>query len=223
MKLVHPDISYQIEFKENEYNVLILENPTNFTRFCQGLFEQCSGEEGRFVLSEGEEIIAITKKMYMIVDPFSLEFNQRRILNKLYAILKETAVSDAMYVRTNEMLNKMEHYILELLEQVEYPIIYEEQMDLAGIFKMAEVKVATTYDSLTEKIIDYMKIMNDICGLPICVFVNMKAYFTMEEMIKIYEYADYNKIFILLVENTERQKMEMEKRYICDKDGCEIY
>ncbi|MEG1946827.1 MAG: type II-A CRISPR-associated protein Csn2 [Lachnospiraceae bacterium] len=219
---MHPNLSYQFEFEENRHQIIIIENPINFTKFCQELVEQCSGKEGKFVLSEEENILPMDKFVYMIIDPFSLDFNQRRILNKLYTELKELAMSQTLYLETNTMLVGMEKYIMQLIAHSEYPIAYEE-IDFTGIFKMANLKMETTYENMVEKIVDYMKIMRDICNLSICVLVNIKTYLSEKEINQVYEFAEYNKIHLLLIESNEKKRNGKEKVCIWDKDSCEIY
>ncbi|MEG0228809.1 MAG: type II-A CRISPR-associated protein Csn2, partial [Lachnospiraceae bacterium] len=92
-----------------------------------------------------------------IIDPFSLDFNQRKIMTRMYGSMKELAMSPELYLETNTILVNVEKYIMQLIEHAEYTITYGENMDIMGIFKMADLKMETTYESLVEKIVDYLK------------------------------------------------------------------
>ena len=88
MKLVHPEIPYALIESDNKCSEWIIENPETFSSYLQEMMQQCSGEDGRFVLSQGAEELDIAKNVEVIFDIFSVDCNDRRILNKLYAQLE---------------------------------------------------------------------------------------------------------------------------------------
>ena len=85
MKLVHPDLGYTIVFAENQVNVVTVENKPFFTKLLQGLLLQCSGEDGGFVLSEDNRELKIAETCDLIIDPLTLDINNKKILNKVFS------------------------------------------------------------------------------------------------------------------------------------------
>ena len=94
MKLVHPDMQMQIILKEGIVHEWILESPALFSRFVGELVVQADGGEGRFVLSEDMEETKLSKVAEVIVNPFSVDINSRKMLSKLYGELEKTACGD---------------------------------------------------------------------------------------------------------------------------------
>lgn len=94
MKLVHPEIPYALIESDNKCSEWIIENPETFSSYLQEMMQQCSGEDGRFVLSQGAEELDIAKNVEVIFDIFSVDCNDRRILNKLYAQLEQLAYGE---------------------------------------------------------------------------------------------------------------------------------
>lgn len=72
----------------------------------------------------------------------------------------------------------------------------------------------------------YIKLMNQICGVEIFVIPNLKAYFSPEEIIQLYEFTIYNKIYLIVIEAIQtphiEPHIEREKCWIIDEDLCII-
>lgn len=224
MKLVHPDINYHIVFNENIVNVIVVENPKIFRGFIEELVRQCAGEEGSFLLSDCEEEIEISKNVELVIDCFNLDFNQKKILNKVYNYLKHLSMGDKYYLKTSEIQMTIFRYLEELISSSEHPLVYAADLDIISIFKSADLKIETNYDTLLEKLVDYINIVQEYCGMSCIIFVNLKTYLAEEELKQLYVYASYKKIHIMLLEGRlYNEILDLEKVFILDNDLCEIY
>ncbi len=69
MKLVHPEFNYQIEFKENIVDLIVIEDKKVFREYIGELYSQCMdlNDSGRFVLSNEEKEIKLSKKVEIII------------------------------------------------------------------------------------------------------------------------------------------------------------
>lgn len=88
--------------------------------------------------------------------------------------------------------------------------------------KSISIEINDYADSLLEKIIQYIKLMNQICGVEIFVIPNLKTYFSIEEIIQFYEFSIYNKIYLIVLESIQTPHIESEKGWIIDEDVCII-
>ena len=79
-----------MELCENQINVIVVESPEVLTEYVSELKCQISGEEGQFVLSD-KDICRIDKMMEMVIDPWTIDFNSKRIKTKLLQLVKEEA------------------------------------------------------------------------------------------------------------------------------------
>lgn len=91
MKLVCASFGLEMELLENYVTVLVVENAGYLTEIVSSLKKQSEGEEGIFVLAENDKIEKIDKKLALVIDPFSISVNERKIINKLYTKLGEIA------------------------------------------------------------------------------------------------------------------------------------
>ena len=77
--------------------------------------------------------------------------------------------------------------------------------------------------SFSEKLAQYMKIMSELLGKKLLIFVNIRSYLENDQIRELMKNAVYNEISLLFIENTQRDFSKDEKYYIIDKDSCEIY
>lgn len=223
MKLVHPFLEKPIVFEENNMNVLVIENQKVFSELVWELLEQINDKEGRFLLSSDLKLLELKKSMDLVIDLFSLDFNQKKIISKVYSQLKMVAVGSEYYMDSTCLIGEIVHYLEKILQDIHYPLEYDQEMDIGAIFKFADVKIGITYGTLIEKLIDYLALMQELCGISFFVFVNLKCYLSDEEVEQLYHFVAYKKFNILLLENTMREKrFEQEKIRIIDIDMCEI-
>ena len=81
MKLVHPDFFFPIEFRENYMETIVVESPRILSQCLEELRRQIDGiGEGQWVLSEQAEALDIKKACCLLMDPFSVDLNNKRML-----------------------------------------------------------------------------------------------------------------------------------------------
>ncbi|MCR6546740.1 type II-A CRISPR-associated protein Csn2 [Dehalobacterium formicoaceticum] len=223
MKLAHPLLERPIVFEENKINVLVIENQKAFSEIVWELMEQINDGEGQFVLSSDLTHLELQKYMDLVIDLFSLDFNQKRIINKVYSKLKMIAVESEYYVDSTGLISEIMRYLEKILQEIHYPLEYNQEMDIGAIFKFADVKIGTDYETIIEKTIDYLTLLQEFIGIKLFVFINLKCYLSDQDLEQLYQFVIYNKYDILLLENTMREKrFQQEKIRIIDGDLCEI-
>ena len=208
MKLVHTNLNTAVLSDKYVFTEWIIESPKLYAYYLQELFLQQNGEEGRFVLSDKEKELNIAKNMEIIVNPFQIEINGRKILNKLYAELDQLSKSELMYVKTLELTGKIQEYLLELEQNTEYVLEFDMDLDMSALFKSVGIRYEVQETDFFEQIIRYIKIAVNVLATKVFVFINLRSYLTdlqMQELIKEISYQDVKGLFI---ENHERSCME---------------
>ncbi len=158
MKLVHPDLEGQILFDAQRPCEWIIESPDAFLKFSQELCSQAGGGEGRFVLSEEEEI-SLSKYAEIIVNPLNVDINDRKVLNKLYAELSELAFGEELYLETQKMLAGLQEYLLKLEHTSDYFLETDSEPDVTAVFKAAGVRLQNYADNFIENLCQYITMM----------------------------------------------------------------
>lgn len=80
MKLVHSEYDIKIELKENNVNLLVIENRKLMTELVYELYNQCNGLDGRFVLSNDMKELKIDKEASIVLEPFTINCNERKVI-----------------------------------------------------------------------------------------------------------------------------------------------
>lgn len=223
MKLSHSDIKKHIEIKENSINLIVIENQTFLSKFIFDLLQQMESNEGAFTLSQELKIFKLADKVEFILDPFRLEFNQRKISLKILEIVKKTVVNEENYMKTKEIEGLLLEYLEGIIEKIDIPISISPEIDFGLLFKNVSMKIENEKVSFLSQLVDYIKLIQGLLGINIFIFLNLKSFLTEEELCALYKEVNYCKIDLILVESREHPILEFEEILIVDNDLCEIY
>lgn len=224
MKLVHPDFVVPLELPESRIFILILENPLTLREFVQELREQTEGKEGRWVLSEENNPLKLSTACELILDPFSLDINQRKMVTSLYNRLDKSISSSDLLLEWNQTESYLLSFTEKLLESFDdFAISYRNDIAIKDFLKFMDVHFEVDTMDFLEHMIDYMRISVEVTGTRLLVLCNAKTFLSDQEIQFLYEQALYHKFRLLLVEGHAPEKMDArEKWLIVDKDNCVI-
>ena len=223
MKLVHPDFLFQIKFEENKVTNIIIESPTIFEKIIGDLYSLVLGKEGMWVLSEDSVPMEMKKHSEIILNPFNLDINNKRILGKLYENIKNNAIRSELYIKWKQMYPHIMEVVEAFIEEFDYSLEYDDEIEIKDLLKLLNLRFIVDSTDTLEKMIDYMNLHSSMLGTKLFVLVNIKSFYGEEKLKFLYEQAFYKKYNLLLIENKEYGKRNNnEIRYIIDKDGCVI-
>lgn len=222
MKLLERELGIEIELKENVVSVFVVEDVIRKNYLIQELYLQCMGNEGNWMLVENEKVYEIPKCVDMILEPFSLQLNSKKVKTRMYQDMKETA-DDMFFVQGLEVHSHICNYLEKLVEQFPYPITYKEEWNVVDLLREYGVGLEENYQNICDKLFNYIKFINQICGIKIFVMVHMKQYLSENQVVELYKLAKYSKIHLILIESMVCDKKQLcEEVYILDKDNCMI-
>lgn len=201
----------------------IVESPDLFSQIVQQLQQQINGGSAGFVLSDSEKELDLSKCAEMIINPFAIDFNDKKIQKKLYAELLEISKGEELYLTTQEILNSLNNYFLQLESISGYELETDVEVDMLALFKAMGIQVQDYAADFFETLIQYIKVMADLMKKKLIIFVNIRSYLNDIQIEQVSEIAVYNEIAILFIENIQRDFSKQRRYYIIDKDGCEIY
>lgn len=223
MKLVHPEVHFQIIFSEQEIPVLLLESPICWRMIQKELFVQYGGGEGNWVLSHEDKELKIQKSVEMILNPIKLEENHKRIMNKFLQSLSEKAASENYWQKGQELNTEIQRFFGELEMEYSFGYHINPEIDFSALAKAMGIQIENEYESDLERLFQYCLLAKDILDIRLFVFWNLHQYFTCQELERLYQEFMVRKWNMLLVESSVNERIPEEKYYIIDKDNCEIY
>ena len=221
MKLTHTELEKQLVFETGKAVEWIIESPASFSKYIRDLYEIMQDNEGKFTLSDEDEIIDFQKYAELIIDPFLLDFHNRQIQKKLYAELQNLAVGSEFYLQTQELKSQIQKYFIDLEYASGYDLEIADEIDLPAIFKAVGIQLASgNEETLFERIAAYIKIMAELLKKKLIILVNSRSYLTSNQIDQIAELCMYSEVALLLIENVQRDFSKKRNYCIIDCDEC---
>ena len=220
MKIINREWHRQIELEENVIHTLILENKVYYREIILELLRQHKGLEGNFILSEKNKEISFDKHSHFISDLFNIDINNKKILTKVYATLQKQVEEDI--IEYNQLTSVIKRYFERLI----FNNNLDEEIDVMALLKLGDFKIHFEESNYLEKIIKYMRILIDLCGVKVIFLIGLHSIFNDNEIRQFYKEICLNKIKIVNIEIQQFSDYSNEDYkeliYIFDKDNCEI-
>lgn len=225
MILIHKDIFNPIKFDEENINILILENKIFFINKVNEIIDQVDNNNGNFILmtEKGEEL-NFSKNCNVVTDLFCLNFDSKKIKTVILNELKNIASSENYFTKIKNLEENIRELMLEIIYNCDYELELTEEFDISKLFKIYDISISKNYSNMVEKFISYVDILTDVLKIKLVFCVNILNFFEEVDRIEIYKYILAKKKNVIFIENNySYEKIEYEKKYIIDKDFCEIY
>lgn len=222
MKLLEREQGIEVELKENVVSVIVVEDIALRLLLIKELYLQITGQDGNWLLVENEKTFELSKCAELILEPFSLQLNNKKIKTKLYQDMKEIA-DDSFALQGLELHSHICLYMENLLEKMSYPLQYKDDWNVVDLFKLYNVELEERYNDVYEKLCHYIELMSMVCEIKLFIIINLKEYLGKNQLQELYKLVGYSKIQLVLIEfNMNAKKIEGEEVFILDKDGCII-
>lgn len=219
IKLIHERLNEPIVFEES-ICALVVEKKEEFTRIVEEIRIQQQTGLGNFVLSDNEKTIDFSKKSDLMIDYFSLSLSDKKIINSLYKKIQSDYFSSGDETLMAE-INKIAFSLLDkIVVDSEFDLTYEKEMSFTEILKECGVRIVEDYDCLLDKIVTYIDTKIALDGIKLFITVNLSAFLSEEQMKELKKHCDYNRIHILLIENSIGENLPADKITVIDKDLC---
>lgn len=170
------DLNCKVELNKG-LNVIYIENSYYFRKL---FFENKNN-----LFLTNEKGLCLEESYYIVENPLSLEFNNKKIIGGVYKILtkdiKETLSKDyeLMVIDVISFLNK-------LLSQSEFNLTMEEEVDLSKFLQVFNVKVEEVENSdYVLRLIEYFKLVLKLINTNYFLIFNLSNIFDDQELEKI--------------------------------------
>lgn len=221
MKLVYRDMGHILRFGEGYVNELIIEKKKMFFDVVDSMHRQTEGLHGDCVLSISNRPVEFGKYADLTVQFAPFQMNRKSLLTKLYAALERKAQNSETYLKTGELLGELERYILGISEELPFAINCQK-LAIGPIIRALSPEIEESDKEPIEKVFAYMELVRELDRDKLFVMVNMRSYFSDEEMEKFTESVSLYDFNVLLLESHEAPKLNYTKRYVVDTDLCEF-
>ena len=212
----------KINFKGETVNLLEIYDKKLFRNFISEINEQCNGEveeNNDIVLMEDSKRLKINKTIYLLTDLFNIDFNTRKIINKIYSLISQN-IKNRQDDELEKIILQLRKYLAEEINEIPFEFNMNSEIDIMDLLKVFEVKIdITCYTTIVEKVEFMIDLISNLKIAEILVIPNLKTYLNAEELVEIYKYSIYNNVKLLIVENNKSNKtLKYEQKNIIDEN-----
>lgn len=208
-----------IEFDDSSNVILIVKDHKLFSNIVMQISKYLiTTENNEIVFIDNSDNIIKSKDIIFVSDLLSYEIGSKQLLSKIYSNLKNSIITD---IDKEDLINnamcKINSIIIDELNDYNIDFNYDCNVNLEGYFKLLNIKINNNYDSLYDKIMDFIELFSELFYDKCVVFINTLCYFNDNEITEILKYKRLKKLNILFIENIYSGEVQAEK-YIIDND-----
>ena len=221
MTLSHYPTGFLTELSDQRVTLIVVEDPMVMADYVYQIKGLIENDEGDFSLYDEDKEIKFSKNCEVIVDPWCLDFNSKRIKGKLFQLINDI-VKDQFYEDFLMVNSELFSFTEKVMEHIQYNTVYNMDLDMNAFSKMLDIRIDQGENTVVERITEYMKLISSLSGIRVFFLVNIRTFISDYDMKMIYKEARYNGIFLVFIESVERTFLEDEQVFIIDKDKCII-
>lgn len=219
MRFTYGEYGIEINPRENFVDTITVENPIAFRKMVGDIWSQCNGADGKWILAEGDKEIPLERICDIIINPFSIDVNDKKMLSSLYSQMNGIATEEYM-----EDIMRINSEIVSLLDRImggmAYPIVTDINLDVNSLLK--SYHVCFEEEEGIDKIVNYIRLKHQVLGKTVFFWVNCKHFISEDEFDELVKSISYEKIHLILLEGVESNRQRFEQSIILDKDLCII-
>lgn len=221
MKLVYENVGQVFCFGKGRTVELVVENRKLFFDMVNSFSEQIDGKKGKAVLSILDKSVEMSRHADITLQFAPFQINRKNLLTKLYALLEQKALRAENYSETSELLCCLESYIYRISEDLPLDVDCKK-ISIGPIIKAMSPEIEESSKTPMERIFAYMELVRELDRDRLFIMVNMRSYFSDEDMERFVESVNLHDFSVLLLESTSRSNLKNTIKYTIDEDLCEF-
>ncbi len=221
MKMYIDNLGIEKVLFADKVNSLVLENKQRFRDVLNSVWKQSKGLDGDVTFIEEGKVLSFSKITSCIFNPYVIDYNNKKILNVVYKRLN--AISEIELIEELSRVNSNIVCFLEtLVSKDDLNYTFDLEADVSGILKLYDVKLFYEEETLLERIIVYMKLLNKVCNIRVFIFLNLEQFFSVDELQYILETSKYIGCFVIDIKAVDAEVEFVSGSTIIDNELCTI-
>lgn len=221
MIFVHPDIEGIINITGENIPTVVVESPDLLRRIISDIYQQINGNDGEAVLSENNKTLVFSKSADLLSSFIPFEINRKPLITKIISKLESKSSEGDFYLNSAELLSEIEKYLNDLSFDFFCNIVYTK-LNIGALLKAVGPEIVDDYDTVSEKILDYMELVREFDADKLFITVNMRSFVDTAEITEFMHSVVSHGFRVLMFENKDYDLIEYENRITIDKDLCQF-
>ncbi|SHN52988.1 CRISPR type II-A/NMEMI-associated protein Csn2 [Butyrivibrio hungatei DSM 14810] len=220
MRFAYDPYSISINLEEDKSTIIQIENRNAFSAILADLYMLVNYGEGESAIYDEEKSIDIKKYAELIIEPFSIDLNSRKIKARLYQEI-EDEIRENFYSDFLDVSGAIQMYIEKISENIQYSISFQDHISIEDLLKIENIQMDYPCDNICEKINIYMKLLKSACKIDTIFIADINRFVSEKELSEILVDARYNKINIVLINSSPIKDIpEQTNLFILDEELC---
>ncbi len=228
MKLQIYPFENALQFDFNGINVIEIHDFEFFRKLCSSLNTQTKIDNNEEVITlyNEDKKLDFVKEVFTVNSVLDINLNNNNIIKKFYSKIENDL---NFHINIKEKIDELYFEILDNFETVlldyDFDIEYKDELDLKGFFKLISLRINECKpNNIKNNVFSLIDVVSEFNMYKIITFINLKSFFSDEELLEIYKYANYKKQHILVIEVFQnRGKIDLEKKFIIDNEFDDFY
>lgn len=219
MRLKINGFENEFEFDDEHINILTVKEIKCFTHIIEIINEKILGVKNNeiFLLNDEDEEIKFSN-CFMIFDLFNIDYNSKKILNKLYDIIANR-VENRQDLEMQNLMLKLRNKVIEEVNELPFEFTMKDELEIADMLKLYSLKIdSNNYENVLERVEFLIDLIATLQVADLIIIPNLKIYLSDEELVELYKYSLYNNVRLLLIERENKKKLKYEKEMIIDEN-----
>ena len=221
------DWEYFLEPSCETVQILAIEDKSMLGRYCMELLAQAEGESGEFCLLKDFAVEqTIAKNISIVTDITGLNINTKKMQTALVKKCSELAVNPEFEERLRKVSQSLHSFCTDVCQDVGYSVELDEDIDNAALFKLFSLSLKRRFESLLDKLVEYVNITAEFLQTRIYVFLFLSKFLSTEELEQFVKHCQYQELSLILIEEAWPTFLKdsniTHKGLIIDKEGFEI-
>ncbi len=223
IRLVNEPLDIYLEEIDKKFNILVIESKTLLSQIIQDIYQQLNNEYGDFVFSINDKPIKFKDNFDLIINPFELDINNRKILNIIQKNAIIEANNEVHYFETNEIITLLENYAQKIAYSFNGNITPKEELTSESIIKMINYQIDIFSTDFFGTINEYLINANKYLEIKAFCFINLFSFLEENQITELIKSSlDYDIHLIFIESQDTNYENDNCKKTIIDSDFCQI-
>ena len=221
MKLVYPEIDRVFDTGSGKVPALIVENQGLLYRLLSDIRAQLDGNDGKCVVSSDGKVLPMEKTVELHTEFIPFSINKKALLNKASAVLERSVLEGELYGEALALTQALEAFLMKAA----FPLggdVFFSKVTFSNLLKASGPEFREEYDSLAEKLLDYMELVTEYERTKLFVLYNLRSLIADRDAELFLDSVLRHGYNVFMIESGEHTRLSGEQRYIVDESLCEI-
>ena len=209
MKFRFSFIDNQIEVSDEYIRCIEVENNNYFWRIVSNLNNYYNQSQ-----NINELIVEENFSIDLLIDYFNISSNSKKFITNIFKYIEDN-IEDNNYEKIRKNYNKIIDIFSSIIYDLDLSLNISNDFNINKLLKLMNISIKDTTD-LLQNILTYIEI-SMLIQQKTLIFINLKSYLSKAELTELYKYCIYNKVKVLLIDNSlHGPTLDYEKKLIID-------